>query len=319
MANGRTADESEMSGSAVIEHRGCRLAYDVRGEGLPVLLIQGVGVHGDGWRPQVEVLARDFRCITFDSRSLGRSQPLGLRLSVEQMAEDARAVLHAAGAASAHVVGHSLGGLIALQLALSAPACVRSLGLLCTSARGRDLVRLSGWTLWVGARSKLGTRRQRRNAFLEIVIPPAVLATTDREALAARLATIFGYDLAAQPWVAVKQTVAARAYDSRPHLARLAGVPTLVVSGAEDRIAPATCGRTLAAAIAGSRYVEFPGAAHGLTIQCAEEVSGLLRDHFAAAERRYPSGRDAAPPGAGAVRGSGQGVDRADHPGEWRR
>jgi pimeloyl-ACP methyl ester carboxylesterase len=274
-----------MTRSAAIEHRGCRLAYELRGEGPPVLLIQGVGVHGGGWRPQVDTLQQGYRCLSFDNRGMGRSQPLGARLSVEQMAEDAQALMDAEGWESAHLIGHSLGGLIALQLALSAPARVRSLSLLCAGARGRDLVQLSWWTFRVGIRTRLGSRRQRRHAFLEIAMPPSVLAETDRDTLAKRLAPIYGYDLADQPWVAMKQTAATRAYDAVPHLARLAGVPTLVVSATQDRLAPPRLGRALAAGIQGSRYVEFPDAAHGLTVQCAEQVNALLLEHLVEAER----------------------------------
>jgi pimeloyl-ACP methyl ester carboxylesterase len=273
-----------MSVSTVIEHDGCRLAYQVLGEGPPVLLIQGVGVHGGGWRPQVEALERSYRCLSFDNRGMGKSQPPGTRLSVAGMAGDARALIDAEGWESAHLVGHSLGGLIAMQLALSAPGRVRSLSLLCTGARGSELVRLSWWAFRVGVRTRLGTRRQRRHAFLEIAMPPAVLAGADRDALAESLAPIYGYDLADQPWIAMKQAAATRAYDATPHLARLAGVPTLVVSAAQDRIAPPALGRALAAGIPGSRHVELPEAAHGLTVQCADRVNALLLEHLAEVE-----------------------------------
>src|SRR4051794_1987634 len=115
----------------VVDHLGCKLAYDVRGSGPPVLFIQGVGVHGDGWRPQVDGLAADFQCLTFDNRGMGRSLPLDCKLTIEQMADDAHAVMLHYGWHSAHVVGHSVGGLVALQLALAHRSCVRSLSLLC--------------------------------------------------------------------------------------------------------------------------------------------------------------------------------------------
>lgn len=79
-----------------IEYAGCRLSYRVLGEGSPVLLIQGVGVHGDAWWPQVELLSERYRCLWFDNRGLGRSQPRGAALSVRQMADDARALMDAA-------------------------------------------------------------------------------------------------------------------------------------------------------------------------------------------------------------------------------
>src|SRR4051794_31384796 len=125
-----------MGSPQTLDYRGCRLSYAVRGNGPPVLFIQGTGTHGDGWRPQVDELSTRFRCLTFDNRGMANSQPHAGPLTVEQMAEDARALLDTQGWASAHVVGHSLGGLIALQLALDAPRRVRSLALLCTFARG---------------------------------------------------------------------------------------------------------------------------------------------------------------------------------------
>jgi pimeloyl-ACP methyl ester carboxylesterase len=267
-----------------LEHRGCRLAYEVRGDGPPVLLIQGVGVAGSGWKPQVDALSARFRCLSFDNRGMGMSQPISERLTVERMADDARALMDAEGWESAHVVGHSLGGPVALALALADPARVRSLSLLCTFARGRDATRLTAFMLWVGMRTRIGTRRMRRHAFLQLVMPPSALAAEDRDALAAKLAPLFGHDLADQPPVAMKQLAALRAYDATPRLSELAGIPTLVVSAEHDPIAPPASGRALAAGISGARFVQFAGASHGLPIHRAAEVNALLLDHLAAAE-----------------------------------
>jgi len=267
-----------------VEHRGCRLAYTVRGAGPPVLLVQGVGVHGAGWTPQVDALSAGFRCLYFDNRGMGMSQPAGARVTVEQMAEDARVVMDAAGMESAHLIGHSLGGLVALHLALASRERARSLALMCAFARGRDATRLTPWMLWTGLRSRVGTRAMRRDAFLRIVMPPSALAGADRAALAQRLAPLFGHDLADQPPVAMKQLAAMRAYDATPRLGELAGTPALVMSAEHDRIAPPSSGRAIAAGIPGARYVEFAGASHGLPIQRADEVNALLLEHLRAAE-----------------------------------
>jgi pimeloyl-ACP methyl ester carboxylesterase len=111
-----------------------------------------------------------------------------------------------------------------------------------------------------------------------------VLTGADPDALAQELAVLFGHDLADQPRVAMRQLRALRAYDATPRLSELAGLPTLVVSGAHDRIAPARVGRALAAAIPCARYVEFPDAAHGLPIQRADAVNALLQEHLASAD-----------------------------------
>jgi pimeloyl-ACP methyl ester carboxylesterase len=267
--------------TATVSHKGCTFSCTVRGQGPPVLFIQGVGVHASGWTPQIEALAGQFECVSFDNRGLGRSQPRGCAITVAQMADDAAAIMDALGWTSAHVVGHSLGGLVALHLALTARARVRSLALLCTFARGRDGTPITP-VLWTGLRTKIGTRRQRRHAFLELVMPRGLLRTADRDALAERLAPIFGHDLADAPAVTMAQLSAMRAYDASGRLHELAGLKTLVVSAAHDRIARPTVGRAMAAAIPGARYVELPDAAHGATIQCATEINAMLVEHVSA-------------------------------------
>lgn len=270
-----------MSSEFTVEKDGCRLTGSRRGTGTPVLFIQGTGVHGDGWRPQVDALAVHHECLTFDNRGMGRSQPITGPLTVAQMADDALAVMDAAGWKSAHVVGHSLGGLIALQLALTARHRVRSLALLCTFANGRDATKLTPWMLWVGLRTQIGPRRSRRHAFLQMVLPPAELATVDRDAMAEKLAPHFGHDLADQPPVVMKQLRAMKSCDLSSRLGELAGLPTLVVSAEHDRIAPPSSGRAIAAGIPGARYVELPGAAHGIPLTGAARINALLADHLA--------------------------------------
>jgi pimeloyl-ACP methyl ester carboxylesterase len=269
---------------SVLQHDGCALSYRVRGEGPPVVLIQGVGLHGDGWEPQVDGLAGRFRCLTFDNRGMASSQPLVGRLSVERMAEDVLALLDAEGWASAHVVGHSLGGLVAQHLGLAARERVRSLALLCTASKGSDLTRISGPILKLGLVTYLGTRRMKRHAFLNLVLPPSLLRANDRDELAAQLAPAFGHDLADTPKVVDGQLAALRAYDATDRLSELAGIDTLVVSAAHDPIGPPRFARALAERIPGARHVEIADAAHGVTVQRADEINARILEHLSRAE-----------------------------------
>ena len=262
----------------VLEHNGVRLSYDVTGTGAPVIFVQGVGIHGSGWRPQVDALRARFTCLTFDNRGIGRSSPVR-RLTVEQMAGDVLGLMDACGWADAHLVGHSLGGLVALRVALAARGRVRSLALLCTFARGRDAAR-SARMLWLGLRSRVGTRAMRRRAFLGIVLPPEALASGDLEAIAAGLAPIFGHDLADHPAVEMAQLKAMRREDVTAELPRLAGVPTLVVSARHDPIAPPALGRAIADGIPGARYELLEHTSHGAPIHDADRVNALLLEHF---------------------------------------
>jgi len=268
-----------------LQHARCELAFRVEGAGPPVLFIQGVGLHGDGWLPQVECLKGRYACLSFDNRGMAGSQPLGKsRLTVELMAEDALALANAQGWQDFHVVGHSMGGHIATALTLGSPERVRSLALMCTSARGKDMPPMSPGLLWTSMRSRLGSRRQRRHAFLEMVLPGATRRKEDLDDWARRMARVFGHDLADTPSVLMKQVGAYRAYDASTRLNELGRVPTLVVSADEDPLAPPPLGHRLADGIPGARYHEIAGAAHGVTVTHTDDVNALLADHFAKAD-----------------------------------
>jgi pimeloyl-ACP methyl ester carboxylesterase len=253
-----------------------------------VLLLQGIGLVGEGWRPQIDGLSDRFRLLAPDNRGIGASTRGDGPLTIEAMAADALAVADAAGADRVHVVGHSMGGVIAQAVALAAPARVASLSLLCTFAHGAQAAKLSPAMFVTAMRTRIGTRTMRRNAFRSSVLTDAELRALDasgRAAVAERLAPLFGHDLADQPPIVMKQLRATSRYDARARLGTLSSIPTLVVSAAEDRIAVPAYGRELAAAIPGARYEELPGAAHGVPIQDAPVINDRLAAHFAAAAR----------------------------------
>jgi len=274
-----------------LHRKGAQLHYQRTGRGPAVLLIQGVGTVGEGWRPQIEGLAGEFTLISFDNRGIGKSTFDDGVLSIEAMAADALAIMEAEHLDEFHVVGHSMGGLIAQEVALAAGGQVKSLGLLCTFAHGKQGSRPSLSMLLTALRTRIGTRRMRRHAFLELVFPAALLAEFDRDTLAEQLALLFGHDLGDQPPIVMSQLRAMSRYDARPRLAQLASVPTLVVTASLDRIAQPRFGRELAAAIPGASLVSLSEAGHGVPIHQAEQINDLLRQHFlASVARARPAG-----------------------------
>lgn len=270
--------------SFFLEHKNCRLAYKITGSGPNALFIQGTGLHGNGWLPQIKELSKEFRCLTFDNRGVGASRPNTTKITIAQMAEDALALMDDQGWKTAHIIGHSLGGAVAQQIALTAPARVQSLALLCTFAKGSDATALTTKMFWIGMRTYIGTRRMRRHAFLEILLPRKLLATADRDQLAAEFAPLFGHDLADHPPAAMQQLAALRAYDSTPHLKNLATIPTLVVGAEEDVLARPAIVRSLAQNIPNAKLIELQECAHGVPIHSSEKINQLLHEHFSRTE-----------------------------------
>jgi len=254
--------------------------YELQGQGEPVLFIQGCGVTGSGWDPQVMELSADYQCLTFDNRGIGRSKTSDPVLTVEKMAADALALMTAIGWESAHIVGHSLGGMIAQQLALDAPERVKSLSLLCTFSKGAEGARVTPSIAWMGLKTRLGTRAMRRRAFLRMLFPPEHLAGRQPEELASSLAPVIGRDLADWPPIVMKQLKALGKHDRTSELRKLRGIPTLVVSAEKDPIALTHYGRLLCLHIPGAHYLEIKGASHGLALQEPRLMNNILADHL---------------------------------------
>ena len=256
--------------------------YIREGTGTPLILVQGAGVVGEGWRPQIDGLRQRCDIVALDNRGIGGSTYRAPALTIEDMAGDVLAIADAEGIDRFDLAGHSIGGLVAQEIALRARQRVRTLALLCTFERGRQASRLTPEIIWKGLRTRVGSRAMRRQAFMELVMPAAYLAGADRAALASQLATLFGRDLADQPAIVMKQLGAASRFDASGRLNELAGLPTLVLSARHDTIALPQYGRALAARIPGARYIEMADAGHAVTIQCADQVNALLSEHLAA-------------------------------------
>ncbi len=271
-----------------VDANGVRLNYTLSGNGPAVRLLQGAGVVCEGWRPQIDALAGKFTVIAPDNRGFGASSRGTGPLTIEAMAADALAIVDALGIEAFHLGGHSMGGLIAQQIALERPKRVLSLALMCTFARGQQAAAMSLPMLVTAIRMRVGTRAMRRRAFMQLVMPEAYLAGVDQVALAEQLRPLFGYDLASQPSFVMQQVRAMSRFDVSRRLNELSRIPTIVVSATEDRIAKPEYGRELDELIGTSRYVEIRNAGHGVTIQSADRINELLLAHFDASHAGAP-------------------------------
>ena len=233
---------------------GVRIAYDVRGGGEPLLLIHGLGYARWGWEPVLDALAERFCVIQFDNRGVGASDAPPGPYTVVQLADDAAAVLDDARIDRAHVVGTSLGGMVAQELALRAPERVDRLVLACTTpgVAGHPMpaqtVRLLLEAPLLPAAERL--RRLVENALAEPADPELV-------------ERILAHRLAAPPdpvaWQA--QAAAGATFDG---LQRIGGIeaPTLVLQGTADVVVDPRNASLLATRIPGARVTLFEGTGH---------------------------------------------------------
>ena len=142
-----------------------KIKWESTGEGTPLLLIQGLGYGRWGWDPIIPGLAARHRVVTFDNRGIGESDKPQGPYTAAQMAGDALHVLDEAGIGRAHVFGASLGGMIAQELAVTAPDRVDKLVLGCTTPGGPDAVPMPEVTLRLFAEAAITGARGGASAF----------------------------------------------------------------------------------------------------------------------------------------------------------
>jgi pimeloyl-ACP methyl ester carboxylesterase len=237
-------------------HAGARIWWEEHGEADPLLLIMGLGATLEWWNRLTPSLTPRYRTILFDNRGAGRSDVPAGPYSIPLMADDALAVLDAAGVTAAHVVGLSMGGYIAQELVLRHPGRVRSLVLGCTSCGGREAVRAAP-----EVSSALAARaKTAQGDAMWGMVPYTFDASTPRERVAQDLAMRMRSTVSNAGYFA--QLDAVRAWGGALDRLTAITVPTLVIHGETDQLVPPENGRILARAIPNATLVMLPHASH---------------------------------------------------------
>ncbi len=256
---------------------GFRMAYDVHGAGFPLLLINGLGSDRREWIGQVPAFARRFKVITFDNRGSGESESPQGPYTTALMADDAAAILSYLGIGKAHVLGASLGGMIAQEVALRHPGVVVRLVLACTSPGGDVSVRPSPEALSAFVRAPGGDREAELRRSIPFLYTERYQAEHPGEIeafIARRLsapASVEGY--AAQLAAAVGHSAGERL--------RAIRAPTLVIAGTADRLVPPQNSGRIAERIPGAKLALLPGAPHRLFAENAETFNGEVLSFLA--------------------------------------
>lgn len=252
---------------------GMRLFYRETGQGPPVLLIQGFEMDHRGWARILPHLRDRFRCITFDNRDVGQSSRATGPYTPREMARDAVGLLDALGVERAHIVGHSLGGAVAQEVALGWPERVDRLALLSTYVRQGPRHRAMAQARRV-MRARLSLREYYEALF------PWVYSDADYE-VPGQVEEILeraSANPSPQEYDAYcRQLEAVMAHNTEGRLGAIRA-PTLVLTGERDLLTPLEESERLAREIPHARLVVVPRAGHGLLwTRDAEAVGRHLR------------------------------------------
>jgi pimeloyl-ACP methyl ester carboxylesterase len=240
----------------------------------------GFGMRGNLWAPQVQGLRADHQLVHFDNRGVGDSETAPGFWRMADLARDALRVMDDVGWDRAHVVGVSMGGMVAQHVALGAPERLQSLALIATHPGGlRTLPGRDALRLFARAQSREPGARVR--ALSQLLYPPAWQAQVDARRLEERLEAQLGRP--APRATALRQIGAILTHRTARRLPRLT-TPTLVLLPEEDILVAPAQNERIARLIPGARLVRLPGAGHGAVFQAAETVNQELRRHFLAHE-----------------------------------
>jgi pimeloyl-ACP methyl ester carboxylesterase len=258
------------------ELAGTELHYERAGVGEPLLLIQGMSANHLAWgRPFSSLLERDFEVISFDNRGMGLSRPVTEPFSIAEMAVDTAGLLDALEIESAHVLGISMGGMIAQELALSHPGKLRSLTLGCTYCGGEGS-QLMDPADFQGLVEAMGSGDQGRvfRAMYELNLSPGFREDESRYADFTEMAKA----LPAPRETIGLQVQAIAAHDTSARLSGLS-TPTLVIHGTVDRVLGYPNGPLIASLIPGAHLEALEDVGHMFWWEQPERSAELIRQH----------------------------------------
>jgi 3-oxoadipate enol-lactonase len=245
-----------------------RIAWERRGEGQPLVLVHGLGYARWGWEPVADALAERFQVVLLDNRGIGESEAPAGPYTAAEMADDVVRVFDEAGIERAHIVGTSLGGMIAQELALRTER-VERLVLVCTTPGGPSAAPMPKVTAQLIAEAASMEPLVALRRFVENALAPGAPEELVERILAHRLRT-------AQPpaaWAA--QAAAGMSFDAWDRLPELRA-PTLVLHGTEDVVVDPANSTLLVERIPDARLEWFPGCGHLLFWEEPERFVALV-------------------------------------------
>ena len=271
---------TQLPPSGMVQANGQQLYYEIHGDGPPLVLVMGIGYDSSLWTlAQVPALSTRFRVVLVDNRDAGRSSKASHPYRIADMADDLAGLLDALGIAQSHLLGLSMGGMIALEFALRHAERLDRLVITGTGAMPAraavDPIRIWSWVKANDATGEVFGGQQFVSLFSTSFLRnhQAVRDTADL--------------LASNPYPMTPQAYQrqADAYGQFDALDRLGAItaPTLVVVGEQDLLTPPWVARELAEAIPGARLevIRGAGSSHVAPIERPDDFNRLVSDFLA--------------------------------------
>ena len=248
---------------------GCNFYYEIHGNGDPLVLIMGLRRNIEWWYRQIPELSRHFQVIAFDNRGAGRSDKPGMEYSIRLFADDTAGIMDALDISKASILGVSMGGYVAQELAINYPAKVQCLVLGCTGPGGDMAVvmtpeRMEKFT----ANKGLGPE--------EILLKDMDIYFSDdyvsrhAEKIEEFAEISMRYYQPAEAFF--RQYDACLRHDTGDRL-HLISVPVLILTGDDDPLVPPRNSNILEGLIAGADLMVFPGGRHCFFIEYADQFN----------------------------------------------
>lgn len=247
-----------------------KMYYEIRGKGFPLVMIMGLTANKDWWPPEViEKLSKHFKVLIFDNRGAGRTDAPKTDYTIKMFADDTIGLMDALEIEEAHILGYSMGGMIAQELALSYPDRVKKLILCSTTPGGPNAVPTPPETVEIMMSVRSLTDEQAARRIVSILFPkefiqsnPTIIERTINHMLIAPI-TEDAY------MRQLKACMEFNAYDRLPKISR----PTLVMAGKEDVVLPYQNDEIIANRIPKAKLILYEKAGHGMITQEAEDFT----------------------------------------------